>query len=557
MDEPEEVRVVHIPEDHVGDGVLRQDETGAVILDRRPPPDVDVARNRSTALPEPPVDLAHLRQLAEPLAESEALPLMGEGAVEIRLVVEIPAELEVDLRESGKIRKPLGDCPDLFEDAPSLRVPATDPHHVDVAEPKIDPLSLTFLGAGKLLETRNDRVVVARRLFRRETGGRLLCGTREVGEGLLGVPALLVVIREEFGFLVEPGRENSFQHSGDSFVIAAPPLRRETPVSDLLRKGVLERVLEIRENLRLVEELGGLEILEPPPQRLLGLLDERLEEGERHVLPDHGGALEYALFLGREPVDPCGEDRLRRRRNLEALRRLRELVRAALSPEHLGLDQGPHALFEEEGIPFRPFDQEPLQRGERRVAAEQCVEQDLGALGRQRVDAELPVVRLAPPAGLVLGTIVDEEEDAGSRQALDETVEGGLGLRVDPMQILEKEQERLLLALAEQHTFDTVQDPLAAMRRVQALPRGIFGGDVQERQERREERFERSIEGEDFPCHLLADPPRLVTALDLQVRFQEIDNREIRAGFAVGNRVRFCDQPPLGAMRVRELPVEA
>ena len=54
---------------------------------------------------------------------------------------------------------------------------------------------------------------------------------------------------------------------------------------------------------------------------------------------------------------------------------------------------------------------------------------------------------------LVLRTIVDQEQETRGRQALDETVEQDLRLRVNPVQILEDQQQRLLLTLAEQHAL--------------------------------------------------------------------------------------------------------
>ena len=108
---------------------------------------------------------------------------------------------------------------------------------------------------------------------------------------------------------------------------------------------------------------------------------------------------------------------------------------------------------------------------------EQRAEQLLGALlARQRVDPELGVVGLAAPGVAVLRAVVDQQQDAGGRQALDQAVEQRLGLGVDPVQILEDQQQRLLLALAQ-------QQPLAARRASRwrrcggssACPGGIVG----------------------------------------------------------------------------------
>ena len=115
-------------------------------------------------------------------------------------------------------------------------------------------------------------------------------------------------------------------------VEAPPPILEQAPVGHVVGQGVLEGVLEIREEPRLVEELGGLEVARPAAERLLRLLRDGLEEGEGHVLADDGGGLEQPLVLGREPVDAGGQDGLGRRRDLQGLRRPRQAVGARARP---------------------------------------------------------------------------------------------------------------------------------------------------------------------------------------------------------------------------------
>ena len=161
----------------------------------------------------------------------------------------------------------------------------------------------------------------------------------------------------------------------------------------------------------------------------------------------------------------------------------REPVGAALAGQRSRLHQGPHALLEEEGIRFRPLDQELLERAERRVSAEQRVEQLVGAFGRQGIDPELAVVGLAAPGVPVLGAIVDEEQEARRGQALDEAVEQGLGLAVDPVQILEDHHQRLDLALAQEQALDRVERLLAPLERIEGVPGRLVHRHVEERQE--------------------------------------------------------------------------
>ena len=54
-------------------------------------------------------------------------------------------------------------------------------------------------------------------------------------------------------------------------------------------------------------------------------------------------------------------------------------------------------------------------------------------------------------------------------QALDEAVQESLGLGVDPVQILEDEEERLRLRLAQEQSLDGIQRPLSALGWIEGL----------------------------------------------------------------------------------------
>src|SRR5262249_16922110 len=96
----------------------------------------------------------------------------------------------------------------------------------------------------------------------------------------------------------------------------------------------------------------------------------------------------------RKPVDPGGEHGLDGRRDLDRRERLRQPQRAALAGEDSGLDEGAHALLEEERVSLRAFDEQPLDWFERMIGADEGLEQGSGALGSQRLDPELGVVTL-------------------------------------------------------------------------------------------------------------------------------------------------------------------
>ena len=67
-----------------------------------------------------------------------------------------------------------------------------------------------------------------------------------------------------------------------------------------MRQGVLEGVLTLGKEARLIEELGGLEVRQPAMQDLLGQLGNGLQQGEGHLRANHRSGLEQTLLLGRK-----------------------------------------------------------------------------------------------------------------------------------------------------------------------------------------------------------------------------------------------------------------
>ena len=185
--------------------------------------------------------------------------------------------------------------------------------------------------------------------------------------------------------------------------------------------------------------------------------------------------------------------------------------------------------------------------------AEQRRQQFRRALGGQGVEPELGVGRLAPPAVLVLGAVVHQEQEAGGAKALHEAVEQGLGLAVDPVQVLEDHQQRLHLALPQQQALDRVERALAALRRVQVLPGRVLDRHVEQREQRGQQGLERAVQAQHAPQHLGAHLPVVVPVADLEVALEQVDHRQVAGGLAVGDGRGLQDQPVLDPMRVGEL----
>ena len=106
---------------------------------------------------------------------------------------------------------------------------------------------------------------------------------------------------------------------------------------------------------------------------------------------------------------------------------------------------------------------------------------------------------------LVLGPVVDQQEEPGRGQALDQAVEQGLCLGIDPVQVLEDHEERLLLALPEQEALDGVEGALPALGGIERLPLGVLDGHVEQGQQGGQGRLQGSIQREELAGHLLAN----------------------------------------------------
>jgi hypothetical protein len=88
-----------------------------------------------------------------------------------------------------------------------------------------------------------------------------------------------------------------------------------------------------------------------------------------------------------------------------------------------------------------------LERLKASIPPQEGVEKFPSTCRWQGVEPKLDVVGFVPPVVLVFRTVIDEEEEPGSRKTIDQAVEEGLRLVVDPVKILEGNQQGLDLAL--------------------------------------------------------------------------------------------------------------
>ena len=185
-----------------------------------------------------------------------------------------------------------------------------------------------------------------------------------------------------------------------------------------------------------------------------------------------------------------------------------------------------------------------LERCQAGIVAEQGLEQFVSARQGQRVEPQLQVIGLAAPAVLIFRPVVDQEQQAGRGQTLDQAVEQRLRLRIDPMQIFEDQQHRLHLAFAQQHTLERGEGALAPLRWIELQERTVVRQGVQEPQQRRTRVLERRVERHHLASHFGPDGAQVVVLLDMGVPLEQVNDREIRRGLAVRHRGALQDQPP-------------
>ena len=369
-------------------------------------------------------------------------------------------------------------------------------------------------------------------------------GLAEIGDRLLPQLAAQGVMGQPLDLLGEPVGREPLDRLDDAGVEGAPPVLEQAPVGHLVRQRVLERVLEVRKEPRLVEELGGLEVGEAAAERLLRHVGDGLEQRERHVLADDGGR-PAAAACPRARAGRCGRPGSPGPSPGSAASAMPSPAgRRHARPPGPSVSTSVRTLSSrKKGLPSVRSISRRLSGSKPRVVPEQGVEQLFGALGRQGVDAELPVVGLAAPGVLVLRSVVHEEQQAGGRQALDQAVEQRLGLGVDPVQVLEDQQERLDLALPQS---SRLMPSSVRWRRCGGSSRCHWGSSTgTSRSQSSAGREGSSARSSDRSLPVTFS--RILRAssrvLDLEVGLEQVDERQKRRRLPVGDGAALDDEP--------------
>jgi hypothetical protein len=121
------------------------------------------------------------------------------------------------------------------------------------------------------------------------------------------------------------------------------------------------------------------------------------------------------------------------------------------------------------------------------------------------------------------------------------------------VQILADQQQGLCLALAQQHPLKAGERVLAALRSVE-LPEGTVRGQrVEQREECGNRVLESMVERQHLLRHFGLNGAGVFALLQVAIAPQQVADREVGCGLAVGYRGAVEHQPALGVGRLDKL----
>ena len=164
---------------------------------------------------------------------------------------------------------------------------------------------------------------------------------------------------------------------------------------------------------------------------------------------------------------------------------------------------------------------------------EQRGEQLLDALTRQRIEAQLRIVSAVAPLVAILGAVVDQQQNARIGERVGEQVQPGLGFAVNPMEVFEHDDQRLVEALAQHDSFERFLRAPPPRLHVHLRKRILAFLDAEQHEEVWQRVFEALVEREQFADHLFAALAAVVGGVDSEVAVKHFDNRQIGRSLAV------------------------
>ena len=283
------------------------------------------------------------------------------------------------------------------------------------------------------------------------------------------------MVREHVDALVGCDRLNPL---GCEAMLVCSGGTRDLRIRDVAQKQVYERVLRLADDRRTAlaaDKLLALERMQPFARSMCVDSSDGFERSQPEHTPEHCGVLDQLLFLGRQRIEPSGND---------PLDGLRQLGRASALAEHS------RELFRIERIPTGTREQGRLRlRVEQRPVEQRC-EQPRRLVVAERTERDrLRVSFAAAPARPPLeqlGPRSRDDEQRHARGPLDEVIDEVEQVVVGPVEVLENQHRgtQLRERLGEPPPRREIVGPLARFtagpdERAEALgqPAGVVGSE--------------------------------------------------------------------------------
>ena len=401
------------------------------------------------------------------------------------------------------------------------------PERVPQVELDVDDLLEDLPPLGEVAERRHRLVEPRRSIPVRRPGHRLEPGAPRVVDRLLPCLGLDRVMRQPLDELLPAFPLPALERVDDPGVERPPLRRQEARVRHLVGQRVLERVLELRGRARLVEELRALEAGEPLAQELVGRIQDRLEQEEGEAPPDDRRRLKDALVLGRQPVDAGHE---------HALDGVRDR-RPRCGPSALG--HRPGQLLGEEGVALGLGD-DHLDGGLVDLGGADHVPGQAQALrGRERLERDLGREGPVHPRRPVSRPVGGDEQDARTRDDIDERPEVLLRGPVDPVEVLHDQHQGPQTREPPRQIAESLEGPRLDHLGTEAARRLPARAGVQELEQVRRHRERIHAGAVECRPQLVPDALRPVGLDHRARRPEQLDDRQTRDRRRVGKAVPF------------------
>src|SRR5712691_1650887 len=205
---------------------------------------------------------------------------------------EVIGEVSEDQSEPSLVPESFGDGPRSFEMLENRRVLAERGQRAANLKPQVDGFRHERWALREMLQRAQRLREAGHRLPVRRAHGGFRARLTQIRERLVPDFAVEGVVGELFDVLRQTSRIEVLDGLDDPGMEGAPPLLKQAAVRHLVGQRMLERVFEVGEELRLVEELRRLQAGEAAAKLILGRVRDRLELRERHILADDGSRLE-------------------------------------------------------------------------------------------------------------------------------------------------------------------------------------------------------------------------------------------------------------------------